>query len=738
MIRRSRAAALVATLAAVSAVAAPDTPADAARKEIVKAAAALARAGRRAETDEALRHLRDLGEDAAALAKVRASCDALAAKAGKRAPSVPDAAKALRAAAASLATGLAAAADGEREPLARRILSLDGREPAAHAALGHVQHEGRWLPPEVPACLARRREIVEAVRAAHRLSVEVEREESWLGPVLEVARRGQARAARAGSVSVHSADLPVDKMERILRQSLRALALSEFLCGEALEVPAFQRDVRFILCGNRPRYLAALAEAAANGGVGDEDVARYREMGGYIDRRGFYVFDAHVESDAEASLFLDLRTLRNLERLRDGGQPALEAGHVNWVLLTFVGRGIPRIAWTEETGGDRPRGATSDRHEAQERQTLFRLAKRGVSGARAWLAWLARRGEAPAWSRSMVDAIGKIQGSDLTKCTFVAEYLHELARFDEIARESLEPGTVAKAVETAFGCGLPEFERRWLDWFLPEEPGLAERVEAAPEEVSPADRKLLGYLDRLRLAAVWARDREIVAPLELASDLSDGCRLHARYLVRHPDQLARWPDAHEEYPDREGFTAEGCRAGLSSVIAPGVATAEEAVDGWMGTFYHRLPLLDPGLLRIGFGMEGGIAVLDSGSMVADSPIGTYCVWPPPGAKDVPRRFNPELPNPVPGEDQSKWGYPVTLQLFSWDEPQSPRLSMTLGGKPVDCWLATPDEPTNPEIAPAGAWCLMPKQTLAPNATYTVTADGVPQVGRLEWTFTTGR
>ena len=162
----------------------------------------------------------------------------------------------------------------------------------------------------------------------------------------------------------------------------------------------------------------------------------------------------------------------------------------------------------------------------------------------------------------------------------------------------------------------------------------------------------------------------------------------------------------------------------------------------MATFYHRLPLIDPGLVRIGWGFDKGMAVLDSGSMVAPFQYVTQAMWPPPRGQNVPRTFAPELPHPVPGEDQSTWGYPVTLQLFR--TAGEPEVTLTLrrgrdGGSPVvDCHYSTPQRPTNPELAPSGAYCLIPKAHLEPETTYTVFASGVPDEPDLRWSFTTGR
>jgi hypothetical protein len=293
----------------------------------------------------------------------------------------------------------------------------------------------------------------------------------------------------------------------------------------------------------------------------------------------------------------------------------------------------------------------------------------------------------------------------------------------------------------AVGRPLPELEEAWREWLLADDgrPGLAQVLGApAVEPVSAADKAVLDKLDKTRRQTL-GKD----APgLGIDGDLSDGCRAHALYLDKNPQQKTAWPDAHEEFPDKEGFTPAGGQAGLSSVVYPGVDGADMAVDGWMATFYHRLPLLAPGLVRVGWGFEKGVAVLDVESLVAPPEKPVWVAWPPAGAKDVPRRFIPEMPNPVEGEDQATWGYPVTLQFFSCPTDPDVRLRLYVGsrrgGTEVPCHVSTPNTPTNPRLAPTGAFCLMPKQTLAAGTTYTVAVDGWPaDLKGADWTFTTG-
>jgi hypothetical protein len=137
-------------------------------------------------------------------------------------------------------------------------------------------------------------------------------------------------------------------------------------------------------------------------------------------------------------------------------------------------------------------------------------------------------------------------------------------------------------------------------------------------------------------------------------------------------------------------------------------------------------------------------VLDADSLAMPPETETTVVWPPDGRRDVPLRFQPELPNPVPGEDQGEWGYPVTLQTWAGWAGLKQRVTLELhegaeGGALVDCWISTPSKPTNPELVPTNAWCLIPKRALRPSTRYTAVARiHLPEPGeKVVWSFRTG-
>src|SRR5262249_55549004 len=108
-----------------------------------------------------------------------------------------------------------------------------------------------------------------------------------------------------------------------------------------------------------------------------------------------------------------------------------------------------------------------------------------------------------------------------------------------------------------------------------------------------------------------------LSPVVLDERLSRGCRLHARYVVRnleHPK--AAGLGIHDEHANLPGYTEEGARAGKRGVIAV-VSDPADSLTGWMATIYHRVPLLDPSVDRIGWGQElhptrGWVTVLEPG------------------------------------------------------------------------------------------------------------------------------
>jgi uncharacterized protein YkwD len=245
------------------------------------------------------------------------------------------------------------------------------------------------------------------------------------------------------------------------------------------------------------------------------------------------------------------------------------------------------------------------------------------------------------------------------------------------------------------------------------------------------------------------RRRAGLAPVRLDAELSKGCVAHAEYLARNVDQPAtQGLGGHEEDPALPGSSDEGRRAGTSAVIAIGGVDPVRAVDGWMATLYHRTPLLNPRLERVGLGCarSGGldwVTVLDVIHGKGAAGGKDVVVYPVDGQTAVPLAFaGPEEPNPIPEDSGGRAGYPVTATFADRE-----RLTGVTGrltgesGHEVPAWFSSPERPANSRFAQHQGLtvCLIARAPLKPGTTYRVELAGGK--GETAWTrkwgFTTG-
>lgn len=245
-----------------------------------------------------------------------------------------------------------------------------------------------------------------------------------------------------------------------------------------------------------------------------------------------------------------------------------------------------------------------------------------------------------------------------------------------------------------FGKSMAEVDAEWREWARGDS-GVASGTGYGPPLLPERpSREELAVLDRLNavratgLAYSWKEGEQPwdgvfhgMPACELDAEASVACEAHAKFLSLHPKEHLRWPEAHEENPALEGFTPRGQRAAMSSVIvhregtAVGLEWARSSIDGWIGTPYHRFPLLEHNISRIGYAHliseQLTVGVLDMGSLQDpyDPALAPrFVCWPPHGMKGVPTSFHGrEQPNPLedqpPSEqDITKTGYPISLQL----------------------------------------------------------------------------
>lgn len=696
-----------------------------ARRRVEKLAGDVAKVGLEEAAQACVEQVAALGADEKALTRLTERIE----KALAKARGVPKerALERLTQAAETCAEALAGAAaeaeDGERATLYGVALALDSSSEHAHRALGHVQAvDGSWCSPEVAKLVARRLEMATWLQRARQLEVEVEAQPAEDPTLLELYGE---RASAVGFQGLRI-ESPIDpeRLAELLRGTLRTMAFGNWLQRGEL-VPSLKPGL-FLHLPDEVSYERYVAAAYRAGRLTDEQRQQSSQMGGFWiepapgQSRGGDAL-VHRATAGELNGILIYYYDTSLRREGFDGEFGdtitphwLKSGHCNFISLSVLGGAIPSVVLRTEPEGTRSTGA----------KVQIKLARAGLVGCRSWLEHLARGGRAPSLARSVVDQAGKISADNLLRVTSSVEYLHQRAEMAEIAKRCAQvwqsqprnKGSLLERSESILGRSVPEFDAEWERWLLDGPAGRSVRdmISSVAPSGGGAGQDALARLNGIRQEAD-------LDPVELEPELSAGAALHAAYLELHPDQKIAWPDAHEEYPESEGFTPTGAWAGAHSVIA--FNGARTAIDEWMGTFYHRVPLTHPGLLRIGVGVAGETTVLDCTSL--SDPTGGYeGHYPFDGQRDVPLRFVPELPNPIPErEDQRSLGYPITYQLGPWYEDTAVELSLFLGDEPVECFYSTPTSPTNPALAPDGCYCLIPAAPLVANSEYRVEVRG---------------
>jgi uncharacterized protein YkwD len=271
---------------------------------------------------------------------------------------------------------------------------------------------------------------------------------------------------------------------------------------------------------------------------------------------------------------------------------------------------------------------------------------------------------------------------------------------------------------------------------------VSEGAAQALPQPGPEELRALAYVNAYRKAAGQA-------PLKYSASLGAAAAGHARYLSANPAQAETEP--HREQAgtplffgatvgERGRFYAYG---GNVSEIINWTGRAEDAVDGWMETLYHRLPLIHPAHTEMGYGLarEGDlfVNVLEAGPGVA---LGGAVVWPYNGQVGVPTAWNGlESPDPFrlyPGVE-GPVGYTITLTfggrvrsltLEQWS------LTGPFGAVDAMAFSPTNDDELDDTVA------LIPAAPLEPGVRYAVSMSGQVDVGQgaqpyvRTWSFTT--
>ncbi|MAY80476.1 MAG: hypothetical protein CL930_06775 [Deltaproteobacteria bacterium] len=153
----------------------------------------------------------------------------------------------------------------------------------------------------------------------------------------------------------------------------------------------------------------------------------------------------------------------------------------------------------------------------------------------------------------------------------------------------------------------------------------------------------------------------------LHRQLDSATQQHAEYMATHNTMT------HAQDPSKSGFKGEWVwdrikaagyaleyGAAWMEVVSMGYDPAG-AVDGWMGTVYHRIPFTQAAWTELGFGQDGLYTAM---TFVTPYPDGVHqaVIFPVDGQADVPVDFDSDSEYPDPAPDHGTVGYPITVTV----------------------------------------------------------------------------
>ena len=294
----------------------------------------------------------------------------------------------------------------------------------------------------------------------------------------------------------------------------------------------------------------------------------------------------------------------------------------------------------------------------------------------------------------------------------------------------------------------------------------------APAPTAPIAAQLtvptpVGY-DADRLAA-FNRLNEIrlsagLGMLAQNTEMDQAAQAHAQWMITN-DSFT-----HDEVAGTPGFTGENwARRDEAFGYVPvegGEVMAQSAgsagVDMLVNSAYHRTAILAFEPVDVGIGWSDAKSANVSTPLVIDltkpgldpirglgqaaqPSIDGAAVWPLDGARDVPLRLGPEIPNPVPTQDVLTLGTPVSITVDESRTIATTQFTLTniATGVLVPTQLLTNKNDPN-FLIPESFIAAIPLAPLPPNTTYQVVFSGTTvqfptgAVGTVSrtWSFTT--
>lgn len=209
---------------------------------------------------------------------------------------------------------------------------------------------------------------------------------------------------------------------------------------------------------------------------------------------------------------------------------------------------------------------------------------------------------------------------------------------------------------------------------------------------------------------------------KLSADLQKHCRyMTLNNVLTHPED-----------PGKPGYSEEGHKAGMRSILGRGQA-ADGVAPGMVTTYFHRQDVIRPSTLAFGLGIDGAFTGIDGRSSLGQAPPSYWpVIYPVPGQTGVGTTYGKEAPDATPGHPSA--GLPITAYFGTSDlklkegtlkalppgAAQLPPGAKTPPGTPVDCFLFDPHQGASADMSRyQSAVCLIPKDPLKVNVDYEV-------------------
>lgn len=248
-------------------------------------------------------------------------------------------------------------------------------------------------------------------------------------------------------------------------------------------------------------------------------------------------------------------------------------------------------------------------------------------------------------------------------------------------------------------------------------------VEISPDgsEVRARVEPIAGAKDQVAALVLIneLRGRNGLPGVELDAELSAACTAHATYLKRN--KWSGYTNPHGEVEGQPGYSAEGHSAAQRAIIMR--ADHASALVAFFTSYYHRAPLIDPYVERVGISTGSHvISVIDAKSgrreVGPEEPWNEPILVPADGSTGFATAFCSSGEQPEPCSNPERRGMPL-MALFAAPDHGVTEFRGALVRVDGD------DEASVPTIVPAARpysrmFGLIPAKPLAGGATYRVT------------------